>query len=119
MKRAFFATLVCVVMFFVVLQAWGANTIVSDFPVYQITVNDADWTGPKRVLDSIQFNPAAADDEIVVKNGDADGAVIFQAKASDAYEEQIKYFDTRPLTPFIDVSECTVGSTFEVIVIYK
>jgi len=119
MKKTFFATLVCVAMFFVAFQAWGANTVVMDSPVVHITVNDADWTGQTREIDSIQFNPAATDDEVVIKNGDANGAIIFKAKASDAYEEQIKYFNTRLLTPFIDVSDCTVGSTFEVIVIYK
>ena len=95
-----------------------ANTINTSNPVVNITVVDEDWTGEQRPLQSIQFNPAASGDVLVVKDGDASGPVIFKTTADGASDEVIKYFHGVSFKPFIDFSACTVSSSLFVIVIY-
>jgi len=95
-----------------------ANTITQDGRIVNIEVSDADWTGSLRGVQSIQFNPGAASDKLVVKDGDASGPVAFQTIADGSSDEVIKYFGEVPFTPFIDVSECTIDTTILVILVY-
>lgn len=87
-------------------------------------VADFDWTadltytaplGTK--VKSIRFNPAATDDEVVVRDGE-NGPRIFQSNpAVDAHDVMIEYYGSadgkdfgKKVSPYIHASECTIGS---------
>jgi len=95
-----------------------ANTITGGYPIVNITVNDSDWTGQRLPVQSIQFNPEASGDKLVVKDYDANGPVIFQTTADGASDETIKYLHGLTCTPFIDYSACSIGTTALAIIIY-
>jgi hypothetical protein len=95
-----------------------ANTINRMDPVVVITEIDSDWSGPKKSLNSIQFNPGAANDILVIKERDENGPIIFKTKADSASDEVIKYFHGLALEPFLDVSACTLSAGHMVILLY-
>jgi len=88
-----------------------ANTITygSNKQVINITGIDTDWSWDDDAdvkalsnnrgglpIQSILFVPAATDDLVVLKDGDA---ITLKAKAMDAYSEKIKYFPKGAYTP--------------------
>lgn len=95
-----------------------ANTTSSSGFVTNISEMDSDWTGEYASLQSIQFNPGATSDVLVVKHKDASGPIIFKTTADSASDEVIKYFHEVGLQPFIDYSACTLSAGHFVIVIY-
>ncbi|MBS3809771.1 MAG: hypothetical protein KGY38_06435 [Desulfobacterales bacterium] len=87
-------------------------------PVYEITGMDSDWVGRNGPLQSIQFNPGATSDVLVVKNGSTAGPMLFSTTADSGSDETIKYFYGVRVAPVIDYSECTLSAGHEVIVVY-
>ena len=96
-----------------------ANTIKRNDPVIELTAIDSDWTGPRRRLQSIQFNPGASGDVLIIKERDENGPIMFQTEADGASDEVIKYFHGVELEPFLDVSDCTLSAGHMVIFLYE
>jgi len=102
-----------------------ANTTIKG-NIIQITDLDADWYGNvdanmhEMKISSIQFNPSATDDIMIIHDGSLDGATLFKVKCVDTYDQRIKYFDP-PIwaNPVIDISDCTIASPInaEVIIV--
>jgi hypothetical protein len=110
-----------------------ANTTTIDGNFLTITVLDADWSlaSPGTVvrgngltasvanlatlggifLKSIQFHPSAASDVMIIHNEHNDGAELFYASCTAATDERIKYFNGNLVNPFIDITDCTIGTT--------
>lgn len=61
---------------------------------------------------SIEFNPGAANDKLVVNEGGNDGASIIHVECVDENDDKIKYFhpNGRWMKPYIDLSDCTFGA---------
>lgn len=76
---------------------------------------------------SIKFVPSATDDVMIIKEGDpgyattaalvtaqtATAPELFHVKCVDAYDDRIVYFGGnrgRVMRPFIDISDCTLGT---------
>lgn len=95
-----------------------SNTVTTSGPVASISTIDSDWIGEQRALQSIQFNPGASGDTLVVKHKDENGPVIFKSVADGASDEVIKYFHDIGLKPFIDQSQCVLSGGHLVIVVY-
>jgi len=85
--------------------------------IIEITNLDADWYGNvdadihEMKISSIQFNPSAVDDIMIIHDGSLDGATLFKAKCEDVYDQRVKYFNP-PIwaNPVIDISDCTIAS---------
>ena len=85
-----------------------------------ITGLDADWAyttdggfdadiGMK--VSSIQFNPSAANDVMIVHDGGIDAAEIFDSGPAGSTAPIFKNFDPpRWIRPWIDISDCTLGT---------
>ena len=55
-------------------------------------------------LYSIHWIPAATGDVCCIRNATTSGPIIFYAKAADAYDQRIVYYDGRNLKPVLDQS---------------
>ena len=97
-----------------------ANTTAINGRFIQITGLDADWLYSSDLpvalqsglsVKSIQFNPSAASDVMVINEGGINGASIFHVKCTGDTDQRIKYFNppTR-MQPVIDISDCTLGT---------
>ena len=95
-----------------------ANTVNEHGRVVEITAMDSDWTGRQEKLQSIQFNPGATNDILVVKNGSDSGPIMFKTTADSDSDEVIKYYHGVAVRPVIDYSACTLSQGHEIIVIY-
>ncbi len=86
-----------------------------------ITGLDADWNidtdmpgydaGLKII--SIVFVPSATGDIMVIRNskaGTATDAEMFRVKVTGDTDQRIEYYYGNVLFPFIDISECTLGT---------
>lgn len=94
-------------------------TVLKSGLVKNITAIDVDWDqGQQTPLESIQFIPGAGSDKLVVKEGSASGAVIFQGTAPAVLDGGffIKYFNGALHQPYIDFSDCTLSSGHMVII---
>jgi len=102
----------------------GANTTTIDGSIIQIIPHstfDADWIWSTElsehnhmngiVIRSIQFNPSAANDIMIIHEAGVDGPNIFHVKCTADTDQRIKYFNP-PLhcAPVIDASDCTLGT---------
>lgn len=67
-------------------------------------------------LNSIQFNPGAASDCLVVKEKDEDGPKIFYALCENTNDQRVKYYHGNRKIPFIDHGDCTFTGTYSVII---
>ncbi len=103
----------------------------------QIKGLDADWSLPGDLdaffdetglrVKSIKFIPSATNDVMVIKEADPGYATtaaiiaaqsttapeLFYAKAVDVYDQRIEYFGGdkgKVIRPFIDISDCTLGT---------
>jgi hypothetical protein len=66
------------------------------------------WPNLPRIS-SIHFDPAAANDKLVVKDGTEDGPRrCVLGPCDNANDQRIKYFHGARLSPFIDFSECVL-----------
>jgi len=104
----------------------AANTIKSIEGSVTISSIDSDYTfattfpnstsGLRMV--SIRFNPGAADDICVIKNGSDTGSELFNSgKCVDEYDVRIEYYNSMIRRPYLDFSAGTYSSgstvTFE------
>jgi hypothetical protein len=66
-----------------------------------------DWLCVK----SIQFEPSAANDALVVNEGGLDGPTIMHVVCTATTDQKIKYFGNGTwMRPYIDDSDCTYGT---------
>ena len=72
--------------------AWQWNTATHGWGVHSKHV----------ILRRIMWIPNATDDVICIRNGGVAGPIIFYAKAADAYDQRIVYFDGEVCNPVID-----------------
>ena len=99
---------------------------IEDQGFIDITSISADWDyasevaayprekeGP--IIDLILFAPGAANDRLVIKNGDASGPVVFKATATTT-DERVVYYHGKRMRPFIDYSECTLSTGHQVVI---
>uniref|UniRef100_A0A6M3IPF9 Uncharacterized protein n=1 Tax=viral metagenome TaxID=1070528 RepID=A0A6M3IPF9_9ZZZZ len=74
------------------------------------------WSDLPRIA-SIQFDPGAAADKLVVKDGSDTGAVRCSFGPVDgAGDQRIKYFFGARFSPYIDFSDCTLSAGHRVII---
>lgn len=71
------------------------------------------WPDHPRI-NSIQFDPGAADDVLVVNEQKAGGPQRFFAKCQDTYDQRCKYYHGARMLPFIDFSACTLSAGHKV-----
>lgn len=97
-----------------------ATAITSTRLVKSIVTIDADLDifGDYIPLESIQFVPGAAADKLVIKEGSAAGAVIFNCTAPAALDGSmyIKNFGGTFHRPVIDFSDCVLSAGHMVLV---
>jgi hypothetical protein len=103
----------------------AANTITETESMIIITDIDSDWTWSTHFPDyaawgvpvvSIQFKPAAADDQCVILNGSATASEVFNVTAESAYDQKIQYYFGTPLKLFLDYSEGTFTAGSKIII---
>ena len=59
----------------------------------------------------IQFQPSAANDVMVIRNGGVDAAAIFRVKCADTTDDRPRgYNPEAPMRPVIDASDITLGT---------
>ena len=110
----------------------GANVTTFSGKIIQIVTNatfDTDWLWDTELsehshmngilISSIQFNPTAVSDTMIVHDGGIDGPAIFNVKCTADTDQRIKYFNP-PLhcRPVIDASDCTATSATILIELY-
>jgi hypothetical protein len=59
---------------------------------------------------SIRAHPSAAGDIIVINEAGLTGSDIFYAKFSADTSDKVQYYGGAWLHPFLDVSDCTIGT---------
>lgn len=97
-----------------------ANTTTQGRGTVQIIGLDADWSyytdggfdeDIGMFVSSIQFNPSAASDIMIVHDGSIDAAEIFNSGPAGGTAPIFKNFDPpRWVRPFIDISDCTLDT---------
>lgn len=123
MKRLIVMVFLCI--FALVPVVYGANTVNVDGKVMQITIVDADelWstTLPSEGISihSIQYNPAAAGEICVIKEGSASGPIIFKCKSEGDTDDRIKYFGKQLYKPVFDFSDSTNSADGIIIILLR
>jgi len=87
----------------------------------------ADWVyttevpqfGPGIKVKSIQFNPSAASDKLVIRDGSLTGPIRFDVTCADVTDQRIKYFGGQWMQPYIESTEVTFGTVANVEVIIE
>ena len=94
-----------------------ANTTTENGRVIEITGLDADWQGSvdtsmsRMKIESIQFNPSAADDVMIIHDGGLNNASLMDVTCQNVYDQRVKYFHPPVWAdPVIDISDCTLGT---------
>jgi len=95
-----------------------ANTTATKGNMVMVTGLDADWNSESDLgiewlkVKSIQYTPGDTNDVFIIHEGANDGPKIFQEKATATTDQIIKRFggDGTWMRPYIDISECTVGT---------
>jgi len=79
----------------------------------------ADWVFPRvgNYFDSLQFNPGAISDRLIVRDGSATGDIIFDSKASLDGTPMARAFGGQFFKPYIKLSECVLSAGYLVIFI--
>ena len=108
------------------LPAAAANTVTLTDNVITISAIDSDWTwtdtlsrmtaGVKVVL--VRFNPGAANDRLVIKQGTAAGAELVNLLATDT-EARLQYLFGATVKPMLDYSDCTLSSGAKVTIVLE
>lgn len=102
-----------------------ANTTNFKGSTIEITGLDADWDSATDLgienlkLNSITFDPSAAGDIMVIRNGSSTGPACFYASCDSTYSQKIKYFHGEWVHPVINISECTLSSPSDARVILE
>lgn len=73
----------------------------------------ANWPARPRI-NSIQFDPGAADDILLIKERDEGGPQRFYANCENTYDQRCKYYHGTRVVPFIDFSECALSAGHKV-----
>ena len=71
------------------------------------------WPVKPRIM-SIEFDPGAADDVLLIKERDAGGPQRFYAMCENTYDQRCKYFHGCRVVPFNDFSECALSAGHKV-----
>ena len=110
--------------------AYAANTITYTDSVIVIEDIDSDWNWYDTItylatskagiaIQSIQFNPGAADDLCIIKNKTDTGSEIFDVICADVYDQRCKYFNGEILKPVLDFSDGVYTAGSKVIIILQ
>lgn len=80
-----------------------------------------DFTDSGLQVYSIEFNPGAANDVLVIKNsidGNENDATEWYVKCSAVTDQRVKYYGDKGkrMWPFIDYSECTLNTGAKVLI---
>jgi hypothetical protein len=114
LRNVFCAVLAASILWF--SPSFAANTITETENFITITDIDSDWTWTANFDEytpwgvpviSIQFKPAAADDQCVILNGSDTASEVFNVTAETAYDQKIQYFHGTPIKLFLDYSAGT------------
>jgi len=73
----------------------------------------ANWPDHPKIA-SIQFDPGAADDVLVIVEQWDLGPQRFYAKCNDVYDQRCKYYHGSRMIPYIDFSACTLSAGHKV-----
>jgi hypothetical protein len=93
--------------------------------VLEITSISADWDykaskpagWPNRPqIASVQFNPGAADDELMIREQESGGPERFFSKCENAYDQRCKYYFGNRIIPYIVFSESTLSAGHKVVI---
>ncbi len=104
-----------------------ANVIAASGGFIQITHDgstDYDMTGALNglakpapdghAIKSIQFNPSATGDKMVIREGSLTGPILFECTCADIYDNKCKYFDQtgpkRNIKVFIEGADVTINT---------
>lgn len=121
MKRLFAYLIVLLSILFTVQVAHAITATLSG-NVIELTTLDADWswsdtfTGGTQnregiKIQSIQINPSATDDIIIIEEGSAAGPrLLVPLKFLDTYDQRAKDYNGVRLKPFFDYSDSTIGT---------
>lgn len=103
-------------------SVFAANTTTMSGLFIKITGLDADWTLANSgvtalaskssiFVRSIQFNPSAANDIMIIHNDGLDTTDVFHVKVDGDTDSRIRYYGERGtlMSPVIDISDCTLG----------
>ena len=94
----------------------GANTTTTEGSTINIALHgthntDWDWVAEmgsfNAILKSIQVNPAAADMDIIIRDGSATGIPIFTMNMTDTDDNRAKPYNKKRCRPYIDADDCT------------
>ena len=105
-----------------------ANTTLVTGKFVQITGLNADWVWgtdiasrlANRRVRSIQFAPSTIGDILRVRNATVTGATVFYAKCAAVTDHLVKYYgQSAGCQPCIKISECTLGTAANAIVLIE
>lgn len=73
-----------------------------------------DWVYPRvgDYFESLQFNPGAISDRLIVRDGSATGDVIFDSKASLDGTPMVRSLGGQFFKPYIKLSECVLSAGY-------
>jgi hypothetical protein len=84
--------------------------------MYQLNTLDTDYTLTIPMwIESIEFDPGAANEYVILKYRTDSGERIVKLHSTDG-EPRVKYFDSRYVTIMYDVSESSTSSTAKIII---
>jgi hypothetical protein len=96
-----------------------ANVTTKGRGIITITGLDADWlyttdggfdSEVGLMCKSIQFNPGAAADRMIIRDGGLDSAKVFDSGPAAGTVPIVEYLDGKWVRPVIDISDCTLGA---------
>jgi len=106
-----------------------ANTTLCTRGTIQITGLDADWTlatdlvtyaASGILITSIQFNPSATNDRMIIHDGGIDAVQPFNVICGSSADIKIKYFNSPDfMWPVIDITDCTLSVAASAMVIIR
>lgn len=73
------------------------------------TIADFDL-GDRRAVYCITYEPGAANDVLIVRDGSATGPAVFKVSASDTDDQKVLYLMGVQIQPVITTSECTLSA---------
>lgn len=106
-----------------------AHTVTTDGTVCHILIDHNDssdiafssmFTATERELlgiKSVQFNPGAADEILVLKNGSASAPIMFKVKGASVYDQRKTDYYNAKVRPYLDFSACSFSTDLAEIII--
>ena len=119
MKKTLSIIAVALALYLLTAPAGAANTVTSNNGSVEISAIDSDWSWSDTFsnvssgmrLISIRFNPGAADDRCIVKNGSDTATVLFDSgKCTDEYDARIEYYFRAIRRPVLDFNVGTYSA---------